>query len=332
VNSQENKDAFGTFVVPDFGNPIGWASVNYLGQDGTTGGRDGETVHVNTFDDLKVQLSSAGKKIIVVYGRIVKSPDSKVLSLNVAGNKTVIGAFNGAYLDNFGLTISGSNVIVKNLDIWNGGMGDNEGYDGISLTNESHHIWIDHCTVHECLDGGIDPSKQNKFVTVSYCYFYKQDKTMLISGKDNDAPAIKAMKNKDIRDTYYTVTVHHCLFSDTYERHPRVRFGYVHVFNNYYENTKDYAIGVGVNANIVSEANYFNNANVAFRKFDNNENPGFVVDANSIFDGKTYGIKSIPPKKSKLWSPSKFYTYTPHDAAWIRDNLKNFAGMGKPNP
>jgi len=332
VNAQENKDAFGTFVVPDLGSPIGWASVNYLGQDGTTGGKGGEVVHVNNFNDLKSQLGSSGKKIIVVYGKIEKDPDSKIITLYVESDKTVIGAFNGAYLDNFGLSIGGSNVIIKNLDIWNGGIGDKENYDGIQMGSEAHHIWIDHCSVHECLDGGIDPSKQNKFVTISYCYLFKQDKTMLISGKDNDAPAIKAMKNKDIRDTYYTVTVHHCVFSGTYERHPRVRFGYVHIFNNYYENTKDYAIGVGVNANIVSESNYFNDANVAFAKYDNNDNPGYIIDNNSIFEGKTYGTKSRPPKKSKEWKPSKFYTYTVHEASWIKENLKNYAGSGKPNP
>ncbi|MBN2545772.1 MAG: hypothetical protein JXB50_08250 [Spirochaetes bacterium] len=332
ANAQENKEAFGTFVVPDLGSPIGWASVNYLGQDGTTGGKGGEVVHVNNYDDLKTQLSSGGKKIIVVYGKIMKDPKSKDIVLFVEGNKTVIGAFGTAYLDNFGLFISGSNVIIKDLDIWNGGVGDEENYDGIQLGTEAHHVWIDHCTVHECLDGAIDPSKQNRFVTISYCYIYKQDKTMLICGNDGDSLAIKSMKKRDLRDTYYTVTVHHNVFSGTYERNPRVRFGHVHVFNNLYENIRGYSIGLGVNANIYSESNYFNNGNVVFAKYDNNDNPGYVVDENSIFEGKSYGTKNRPPKFLKRWKPSKFYNYTLHEASWIKENLKKYAGTGKSNP
>lgn len=330
----QNKDEnFGKFQLPEIGTPIGWASVNYLGLNGTTGGKGGNTIHINNFNDLKKELASKEPKIIIVYGKINKPENEKDLTLIVESNKTVYGAYDGAYLINFGLYVKGSNVIIKNLDICNGGLGDEEGYDGIQLGSGAHHIWIDHCTIHECKDGAIDPSKQNKFVTISYCHFYKQDKTILICGNDNDALAIQNMKQKDIRDRYYTVTIHHCYFEATYERHPRVRFGNVHVFNNYYDGCTEYGIGVGNNANIYSEANYFLNTRVAFAKYFDNKNPGYITDIGSLFEGKTYGTKPFPPEKLALkWQPSKFYSYTTHTPEWIKENLKKYVGVGKPNP
>lgn len=324
---------FGTFQLPDIGTPVGWASVNYLNQNGTTGGKDGKTVHVDNFNDLKRELASKEPKIIIVYGKITKPEGATDLTLIVESNKTVYGAFDGAYFDNFGLFVQGSNVIIKNLDIWNGGLGDEENYDGIQLGGGAHHIWVDHCTIHECRDGAIDPSKQNRFVTISYCHIYKQDKTILICGNDNDALGLQSLKKKDIRDKYYTVTVHHNYFQGTYERHPRVRFGNVHVFNNYYEGCVDYGIGAGNNANIYSEANYFIDTRIAFAKYFDNNNPAYVTDVGSIFEGKTYGKNPFPPTKARLkWNPAKFYKYTAHTAEWVKENLKKYAGVGKPNP
>ncbi|MFD8526983.1 hypothetical protein ACFV0L_06185 [Streptosporangium canum] len=57
------------------------------------------------------------------------------------------------------------------------------------------------------------------------------------------------------------VTVHHNHFDNALQRLPRVRFGQVHVYNNYYEapdaSAFVYALGVGVQSQIFAENNFF---------------------------------------------------------------------------
>jgi pectate lyase len=57
------------------------------------------------------------------------------------------------------------------------------------------------------------------------------------------------------------VTVHHNLFANTLQRLPRVRFGQVHVYNNFYVIPDParfvYALGVGVRSKIFAESNVF---------------------------------------------------------------------------
>ncbi|HYH02295.1 MAG TPA: hypothetical protein VEC37_04290 [Bacillota bacterium] len=309
--------------------PVGWAAVNYLGQNGTTGGAGGPVIDIYDYTTFKAQAKVAGPKILMIHGTI-NSPTTAD-QINVMSNISIIGAGSGAYI-NFGLKLRGNNIIIRNMDIWNGGQGDDEGHDGVGLGNANHHIWVDHCTIHECLDGAFDPAYNCRFVTASYCHFYKQNKTMLICGNDGDSKAIAAQKNTDFREWHYTVTVHHCWFEGTDQRHPRVRNGAVHCFNNYIDNTGLYGIGRGDNANIYSEANYFLNSKDAFATYDDKNHPGYVEDVNSLFEGNNGTSKENPPTGYWAWKPSQYYSYTPHSAQWVKLNLKNYAGVGKATP
>jgi pectate lyase len=57
------------------------------------------------------------------------------------------------------------------------------------------------------------------------------------------------------------VTLHHNLFENVGQRTPRVRFGQVHVYDNYYRNEGFtgyvYSWGVGVESQIYAENNFF---------------------------------------------------------------------------
>jgi len=57
------------------------------------------------------------------------------------------------------------------------------------------------------------------------------------------------------------VTIHHNLFDGLGQRTPRVRFGQVHVYNNYYKIINNpayvYSWGVGIESMIYAENNYF---------------------------------------------------------------------------
>jgi pectate lyase len=56
------------------------------------------------------------------------------------------------------------------------------------------------------------------------------------------------------------VTLHHNLFDEVGQRGPRVRFGQVHVYNNYYKpknfDTYQYSLGVGRESAIYAENNF----------------------------------------------------------------------------
>jgi pectate lyase len=306
---------------PTSSGPEGWGR-------NTTGGTGGQTINVTTLDQLKTAGSQSGSAIIVIQNNITAGTQQ----VNISGNKTVMGAGSGIRLD-FGFTLTGDNIIVKNLDMMNGGFntGDTEGQDCITM-NGRQNIWIDHCTFHEAMDGLVDPCKNSKFVTISYCYFYHQKTCMLIGDSDSDSTAIANQANSDKSLWSYTVTVHHCWFSDSYERNPRVRFGAVHVYNNFYENLPSYAIGKGAGCNVYSENNYFYNTTSAIKAYDNSSNPGYVEDVGSLFEGSNGSTTDFPPPSNWAWKPSTYYTYTLHTADWVKTNLKNYAGMGKGNP
>lgn len=316
--------------IPVIGGPIGWASVNYLGQNGTTGGAGGPEIHVYDKATLEnVLYKDDNPAIVVIHGTLTGGPGM----VNVKSNKTIIGAGNGAYL-NFGFYLRGNNIIIKNLDIMNGGFeaGDSEGLDAVSFAQDVHHVWIDHCTMHETRDGLVDPTRNARFVTISYCHFYYQKTAVLIGASDSDSAAAAAQSSSDKRDWHYTVTLHHNYWQNVYERCPRVRFGAVHVFNNYYDNNPNYAIGRGDLCNIYSEANYFLNTHDAFAAYDDSSHRGYIEDVDSLFEGDNGNTQDNPPSGSWVWHPSQYYSYTSHSAQWVKLNLKNYVGIGKGNP
>ncbi|KAJ6429067.1 hypothetical protein OIU84_020661 [Salix udensis] len=83
-------------------------------------------------------------------------------------------------------------------------------------------------------------------ITVSRCYFAQHDKTMLIGA---DA--------SHVGDRCIRVTIHHCFFDGTRQRQPRLRFGKVHLYNNYTRNWGIYAVCASVEAQIYSQCNIY---------------------------------------------------------------------------
>jgi pectate lyase len=78
------------------------------------------------------------------------------------------------------------------------------------------------------------------FVFGTRCYFAQHDKTMLIGADPTH-----------VGDRCIRVTIHHCFFDGTNQRHPRVRFGKVHLYNNYTRNWKVYAICASVESQVI---------------------------------------------------------------------------------
>lgn len=72
------------------------------------------------------------------------------------------------------------------------------------------------------------------------CHFASHDKTMLI-GADPSHTTDRCMR----------VTIHHCFFDGTRQRHPRVRFAKVHLYNNYTRNWGIYAVCASIESQVL---------------------------------------------------------------------------------
>jgi hypothetical protein len=79
-------------------------------------------------------------------------------------------------------------------------------------------------------------------LTIIYrCHFAQHDKTILIGADPTH-----------VGDRCIRVTIHHCFFDGTRQRHPRVRFGKVHLYNNYIRNWGIYAVCASVESQVIT--------------------------------------------------------------------------------
>jgi pectate lyase len=172
-----------------------------------------------------------------------------------------------------------SNVIVRNVTFedahdcfpaWaptDGAEGNwNSLYDTVTLTGATN-VWVDHNTFtdgsnqdsaqpvyfgrpFQVHDGLLDIIRGSDFVTVSYNNLFEHDKTMLIGSTNTPGVDVGRLR----------VTLHHNRFANVGQRVPRVRFGQVDVYNNYFyatdEDTYSYSWGVGVQSAIYAENNF----------------------------------------------------------------------------
>ncbi|GAA0897611.1 pectate lyase family protein [Virgisporangium aurantiacum] len=287
--------------------PIGFASLNALGQNGTTGGAGGRTVTVSTTDQLLTAIDSLEKLVIQVQGRI--QIESKK---GVRPNKTVIG-LPGAEITGGGLDFYRSyNVIVRNI------LFTDAEDDAINVGQNSHHIWIDHNTFRGAIDGSVDIVRGADYVTVSWNHFDHSDKSMLISHSDGAA-------GTDVG--HLKVTIHHNFFDHSRQRHPRVRFGEpVHVYNNYFLANDLYAVASTENAGVLVEGNYFED--VPFTVYSASgyadSGPGRAVARNNVF------VRSGTPEVSgTVVEPRTYYAYTVDSPAGIPAAVRAGAGVGR---
>lgn len=199
--------------------------------------------------------------------------------INVGPNTTIVG-LRGATFTGLTLMVDrANNVIVRNLNFvdardcfpaWSptdGSLGNwNSQFDLMSV-RRSENVWVDHNTYsdgdnpdsaqpvyfgrpYQVHDGSLDITHTASLVTVSYNKFASRDKVMLIGSSNTVGPDVGRLN----------VTLHHNVFDGTLQRLPRVRFGQVDIYNNYYRLSGEsfsYAWGVGVQSAIYAQNNYF---------------------------------------------------------------------------
>jgi pectate lyase len=233
---------------------VGYASV---GGTITGGGNTTNIVVVTNLAGFAAATSGLEPRIVYVDGTF---PLRTTGNTYLGPNKTIIGLGTGAtlmgdlgiYFSEGSTTYSATNIIIRNLHITNpDDYGEN---DVITMKYASSRIWIDHCTFLDSSDGMVDATREADFITVSWCKFSysvraSHNSVNLIGGADEDSGDAGKLH----------VTFHHNWYgSNCVERMPSVRFGRVHVFNNFFDCPgNNYCIRTRLNAEVLVENNHY---------------------------------------------------------------------------
>lgn len=339
----------------------GWAAQ----EGGTQGGALADPAHVYTVRDraglLAALAAPAPARIVRVAasidmseGRPYASSDDQARrgAVRLPANTTLIGSAPGAGFVNGSLLVANvSQVVIRNLAIRNpcdvgprwdpqdGAKGNwNALFDGITVSG-SHHVWIDHNSFtdapdtddrqpvengmrKQCHDGALDITQGSDFVSVTYNRFALHEKTMLIGASDRATGDTGRLR----------VTLKANLFEHVAERAPRVRYGQVHLLNNYHVGDRKhpayrhgYSVGVAHASRIVSDANAFEVAGAtACRQVvrDPAASPGVFADTGSLLNGQA--LADCPHTGDAGWRPP--YTYAALPANQVARHVQENAG------
>lgn len=253
----------------------------------------------------------------------------------------------------------------------------NSEYDNLWVAG-ARRVWVDHCTFSDGErndkmfppnfpfpqnevtqkiqhhDGMLDISLGADLVTVTYNHFHDHDKASLIGGSDGLDKLDGGKLNVTFHDNWY---------ENSGQRLPRVRFGKVHIYNNYYVgdatgnddpklslyqnhlktieaqnkgNIFRAAFGIGKESAIYSENNYFEIKNGGAEVVAVIQGGTKFFDVGSMVNGLPAdilkSINAIDPKKQLSpilgWTPT-LYVKQPIPAAGVPAHVKAHAGAGK---
>ncbi|MFM2420867.1 MAG: hypothetical protein RL385_5590 [Pseudomonadota bacterium] len=238
---------------------IGWATLAGDGDTTTAGGGSAAPVRPKTAAELVMVAGEDAPRVIEIDGTF------DVPALQVASHKTLRGIGSKATLRG-AVRIRGKadapvhDVILQNLNI-DGKTSAADG-DAVQLVF-AHHIWIDHIEVWDGPDGNLDITHASNWITVSNSRFRYTDQYRAADGETADHRFSSLVghsdnNEKEDRDRL-KVTFHHNHWAQgVIERMPRVRFGQVHVLNNYFAAPgNNYCVRAGRGAQLLVEANHF---------------------------------------------------------------------------
>jgi pectate lyase len=311
------------------GGVSGFAALNRDGRNGTNGGAGGSTADVSTFAALVAAVGDNTPRIVQIHGTISGSGMVKVGS-----NKTIFGIGANATISGFGLDVNSwtqpfidqygdtcdanersvaqpvQNVIIRNISFRNA----ND--DSINVQCWAHHVWIDHNTFYPAADGSVDIKRGSDWATVSWNRFVGTDKSMLLGHSDD----VGTLDRGRLHATY-----HHNWFDHSNTRHPRVRFGQAHVYNNYANGITDYFMGKGVECSIYADGNYVDAIKRIFTPFDGTNatwtNTNMIAGECRAPDCLVFN--------NGAFNPASYYSWSPDNAANVPSIVMNGAGAGR---
>lgn len=211
-------------------------------------------------------------------------PASAVADLNSAGYIQVKGCYN-VTMEGVGedTILEGWSFLMReanNVEIRNFGIKSFKD-DGLSLDTDNTNVWVHNNDIfygnnkggdQEKGDGSCDVKGNSTYVTISYNHFWDSGKCSLCG------------MHQDSVDFY--VTYHHNWFDHSDSRHPRIRKGSIHIYNNYFDGNAKYGVGVTTGSSAFVEANYFRNC--LHPMLSSLQGTDALVDGT--FSGETGGI------------------------------------------
>jgi pectate lyase len=286
-----------------------------------TGGAGGEIYWVTNLRDdgspgsLRDAVTGDDRRWIMfkVNGDIYTNPDI-TYRMQVGSNKTIDGRGASISIHTHGLWVFRSrNVIIENVNMVGG---DN---DGIEISDGAGDVWLDHISFNGWSDEAIGIARPQPStwtdVTISWCKFFGQDKTILIGGIAGD-----------VNNANQRVTLHHNWFYQTGQRHPRLRRGLVHAYNNFLDNWGLQGMASSEYGQLFAESNYFvaNQSTDGVSTITGGEPRGYSKLANNA----TLGSPSLSEYRPDLvFSPG--YSYVADPAPIVPSTLQARAGANR---
>ena len=219
----------------------------------------------------------------------------------------------GFVMDRIGMfLVRAKNIIIRNLNVNQPKA--NNGADAISI-QDSDGVWVDHCTftslnqTKDYEDGSTDITHGSRNVTVSWCRYIKTQKSCLVGHS-----------NSQSGDTQITVTFHHNWFDNSSSRHPRVRFGRAHVYNNLYDGCTTYGAGSAYGARVLVEYNYFDGVQLPTDICTYPAKEGDVSNLQGSVAGYLYATQDVyvnKPQNARSPYPLTNVRYTSYNGSTI---------------
>jgi pectinesterase len=311
----QHQASAATAAVPAWATATadGFASVNALGQNGTYGGRGGQTVTVKTLADLEKYATASEPYVIVVAATINMNPVGK--EIKVQSDKTIVGSGTSGQIVGGGFFLGAGvhNVIIRNLtirDAYQGVWNDKEhDFDAIQMDG-AHHVWIDHNDLRHMADGLIDVRKDSTYVTVSWNKLSQDNKAFGIGWTEN---------------VVTDITIHHNWIRETEQRNPSTdNAAHAHLYNNFLEDVA----GTDINS---SYGNYSRGATKMVLEnswFQGVKNPVIKDSTASIVQkGNTFaGTSGRNESGGTAFDPKTYYAYTLDKTADVPALLKSGTG------
>jgi pectate lyase len=287
----------------------GFAGLNAMGVNGTTGGAAGPTVTVTNQADLERYATASEPYVIRVNGAVSISPIGR--EIPVASNKTIVGAGTSGHIVGGGFFLGNGvhNVIIRNLTIRDTLMPDDDpgddayDYDGIQMDG-AHHVWIDHNHIHRMNDGLVDSRSDTTYLTVSWNILSDDSKAFGIGWTDNVTARM---------------TIHHNWLRNNGSRNPSTdNVAYAHLYNNYLQNITGYGNYSRGATRMVIENSYFTNV----------RNPYYPDPAAQLRQTGSIVVNSSGRQETSgsAFNPSDFYSYTVDSAADVPNLVSTNAG------
>lgn len=238
-------------------------------------------------------------------------------------NLSIIGVEDRGLFDGLGFKVHGANILFKNLTVrylW---------MRNAFEINDARFIHVTQCTMYGIAAGTeelrfdefMSVKNQARYVVVSWNHMHTDPhgRGMLI-GSNGGVESLPDRK----------VIMHHNWFQEVGSRHPLVRGGYTHVYNNFFDNV-NWGANIRARARSRIENNFIVNASRAI--FLGEEPPAVAgrweVSGNIFVGGDP---RYQPTESTVTLNFEDAYTYDLDPAADIPDIVRARAGAGRTVP